>query len=172
MLCWRTIWGAKGLLLPVSQESFFLWSKKKRNEQKRTNFLTQGDGQSDSPGSCAKYTQVSVLDIDTDKILWFELLQVSMSKNSVVMERDGVKRALQNLEKRGKFAKSWPPFSKFINIVSIKYAQCPEVEVTRCCSDSPMDYAYWLSPIPLLPYRLILRFGIRIPGRFPTFLFM
>jgi hypothetical protein len=57
----------------------------------------------DSPGSCAKYGQVTFMDVTSRKILHFELLQCSMVANSVVMEREGVRRALDSLTAKGEF---------------------------------------------------------------------
>ncbi|CAG0895514.1 unnamed protein product [Cyprideis torosa] len=53
------------------------------------------DGRSCSPGSSAKYTQVTFMCVTSKAILHFELFQVSMSKNSVTMERDAIEVGLK-----------------------------------------------------------------------------
>ncbi|CAG0887850.1 unnamed protein product, partial [Cyprideis torosa] len=64
--------------------------------------LRTADGQCDSPGSCAKYSQISFMDIENDKILHFELMQSNWSTSSVVMERDGMRKGLEHLLKAQK----------------------------------------------------------------------
>ncbi|CAG0881004.1 unnamed protein product, partial [Cyprideis torosa] len=56
--------------------------------------LTAG-GRSRSPGSSAKYTQVTFMCVKSKAIIHFELFQVYMSKNSVMMERDAIKVGLK-----------------------------------------------------------------------------
>ena len=48
-----------------------------------------GDGRCDSPGYSAKYCTYTMMDMDTEKVIDFEVVQVSQTSSSVVMEKKG-----------------------------------------------------------------------------------
>ena len=60
-----------------------------------------GDGRCDSPGHNAKYGTYSVMEVTTEKIVDFSLVQVSEVANSNAMEKEGLKRCLEFLERNG-----------------------------------------------------------------------
>ena len=61
-----------------------------------------GDGRCDSPGHNAKYgTSYSVIEVTTEKIVDFSLVQVFEVANSNAMEKEGLKRCLEFLERNG-----------------------------------------------------------------------
>ncbi|KAL1276201.1 hypothetical protein QQF64_035824 [Cirrhinus molitorella] len=60
-----------------------------------------GDGRSDSLGFSAKYNTYSLMDDMTDKIVHFELVQVTEASSSVAMEPVGFKRAVNTLQQHG-----------------------------------------------------------------------
>ncbi|KAH9384858.1 hypothetical protein HPB48_026887 [Haemaphysalis longicornis] len=60
-----------------------------------------GDGRADSPGYCAKYGTYSLLDVENNKILHFEVVQSNEVGGSCRMELEGLKRALEFLEQNG-----------------------------------------------------------------------
>ena len=58
-----------------------------------------GDARNDSPGYSAKYRTYTVMEMETDTILDFELVQVSETdNNSVIMEKVGLERILKRLD--------------------------------------------------------------------------
>ena len=59
------------------------------------------DGRCDSPGHNAKYGTYSVMEVTTEKIVDFSLVQVSEVANSNAMEKEGLKRCLEFLERNG-----------------------------------------------------------------------
>lgn len=59
-----------------------------------------GDGRCDSPGFNAKYETYSFMDPLTDKIIDFEIVNVSEASSSVVMEKIGFLRLLEKVEKK------------------------------------------------------------------------
>lgn len=60
-----------------------------------------GDGRCDSPGHNAKYGTYSLMEVATEKIVDFSLVQVSEVANSNAMEKEGLKRCLEFLEGDG-----------------------------------------------------------------------
>ncbi|KAF4114399.1 hypothetical protein G5714_004622 [Onychostoma macrolepis] len=60
-----------------------------------------GDGRSDIPGFSAKYNTYSLMDDDSDKIVHFELVQVTEASSSVAMEPIGLKRGLSKILEKG-----------------------------------------------------------------------
>ena len=60
-----------------------------------------GDGRCDSPGHNAKYGTYSLMEVITEKIVDFSLVQVSEVANSNCMEKEGLKRCLDKLERDG-----------------------------------------------------------------------
>ena len=59
-----------------------------------------GDGRCDSPGYSAKFCTYTLMDMDTEKVVDFEVVQVSQATSSVAMEKLGfqtvIKRLLDN----------------------------------------------------------------------------
>ena len=51
--------------------------------------MLAGDGRADSPGHSAKYGTYTMMNVDTDKIADFEVVQVMDVKNSNAMEKQG-----------------------------------------------------------------------------------
>jgi len=60
-----------------------------------------GDARSDSPGYSATYTSYTLMDLKTSLILDQQLVKVSEVANSVVMEKEGLERALEFLISMG-----------------------------------------------------------------------
>ena len=59
-----------------------------------------GDARCCSPGHSAKFSSYSIMDLDTEKILDVQLVQVTEVANSNAMELEGLKRSLAFLEPR------------------------------------------------------------------------
>ena len=53
------------------------------------------------PGHNAKYGTYSIMHVPTENIIGFSLVQVSEVANSNCMEKEGLKRYLENLERSG-----------------------------------------------------------------------
>ena len=60
-----------------------------------------GDGRCDSPGHNAKYGTYTMIDQHSDKIIDFQIVQVSEVSSSNAMEREGFKRCMENIHNRG-----------------------------------------------------------------------
>ena len=60
-----------------------------------------GDGRCDSPWHNAKYGTYGIMHVPTENIIDFSLVQVSEVSNSSCMEKEGLKRYLENLERSG-----------------------------------------------------------------------
>ncbi|XP_077486470.1 uncharacterized protein LOC144097699 [Amblyomma americanum] len=60
-----------------------------------------GDGRADLPGFSAKFGTYSLLDVQNNKLLHFELVQSNEVGGSCYMELEGLKRGLQFLENQG-----------------------------------------------------------------------
>ncbi|XP_054773944.2 uncharacterized protein LOC129282034 [Lytechinus pictus] len=60
-----------------------------------------GDGQSDSPGHCAKYGSYTLMDLKRNKILDVQLVQSNEVRNSNAMELEGLARGLTSLKEKG-----------------------------------------------------------------------
>ncbi|KAJ8017869.1 hypothetical protein HOLleu_44465 [Holothuria leucospilota] len=56
-----------------------------------------GDGRCDSPGYSAKYCSYTLMDIESEKVIDFELVQVSETGSSVKMEAVGFKRCFSRV---------------------------------------------------------------------------
>lgn len=59
-----------------------------------TDVILGGDARCDSPGYSAKYGSYTLMDLQTKKILDFQLIQSNEVKDSTHMELEGLKRAL------------------------------------------------------------------------------
>ena len=68
---------------------------------KEKQLWLSGDGRCDSPGHNAKYGTYTMLDQETDKIIDFNVVQVSEVNNSNAMEREGFKRCMDNIKGKG-----------------------------------------------------------------------
>ncbi|XDV11893.1 hypothetical protein PO909_000688 [Leuciscus waleckii] len=60
-----------------------------------------GDMRADSPGHCAKYGSYSMMDLSTSKIVDIQLVQSNEVESGVRMEKEGLIRSLEFLEKSG-----------------------------------------------------------------------
>ena len=60
--------------------------------------MLAGDGRADSPGHSAKYGTYTMMNVDTDKIVDFEVVQVMDVKNSNAMEKQGFIDTLSRIE--------------------------------------------------------------------------
>ena len=58
-----------------------------------------GDGRCDSPGHSAKYGTYTMIDQFSDKIIDFQIVQVSEVTSSNAMEREGFKRCMENIQR-------------------------------------------------------------------------
>lgn len=88
-------------LFPVVNES---WQKEQNSifvDLKDQDLWLSGDGRCDSPGHNAKYGTYTMIDQETDKIVDFNVVQVSEVNNSNAMEREGFKRCMDNIKARG-----------------------------------------------------------------------
>ncbi|CAN7981048.1 unnamed protein product [Ixodes pacificus] len=56
-----------------------------------------GDGRADSPGYSAKYGTYSLMEMDIKRIIHFELVQSTEVKSSSHMEKEGLRRSLDNM---------------------------------------------------------------------------
>ena len=56
------------------------------------------DGQCDTPGHNASYSTVSAMDVQTNKIIEFNVIHVSEVKNSQSMEKEAFIRCLNNIQ--------------------------------------------------------------------------
>ena len=71
------------------------------NKLKDTELWLSGDGRCDSPGHNAKYRTYTMIDQSSDKIVDFEIVQVSEVTSSNAMEREGFKRCMENIQSKG-----------------------------------------------------------------------
>ena len=73
---------------PVVHHFYFEKQKKLLNKLKNkgTELHVGGDGRADSPGYSAKFGTYTLMDLDTNKILHFELVQICNSKLTVCMQ--------------------------------------------------------------------------------------
>ncbi|KAM4031866.1 LOW QUALITY PROTEIN: uncharacterized protein ACNLHF_019235 [Anomaloglossus baeobatrachus] len=88
------------------------WTKEKEEfKQKKIQhpLCVSGDGQCDSPGHNAKYCIYTIMDIITDKIMDFEVVQRSQCSSSVAMEKFGFQKVLDRLISSGYKIKIFAP---------------------------------------------------------------
>ena len=88
-------------LWPVVNHRYLLQHRELLQSLKGERLILAGDGRCDSPGHNAKYGTYSIMHVTTEKILAFSLVQVSEVNNSNCMEKEGLKRCLENLETDG-----------------------------------------------------------------------
>ena len=92
----------KNFLIPVVDKAWKDHQDSLLNEVKKVPKLDIcGDRWCDSPGHCAKYGMYTVMDENTNKVLDFEVVQVTGVSLSNAMEAEGCKRVLNNLKKKG-----------------------------------------------------------------------
>ena len=60
-----------------------------------------GDGRCDSPGHSAKYGTYTMIDQHSDKIVDFQIVQVTEVTSSNAMEREGFKRCMEKIQGNG-----------------------------------------------------------------------
>lgn len=91
------------VLIPVVGEAW----KKERNtmvavlKERNSPITLAGDGRCDSPGFNAKYCTYSLQDTDSDKIVDYELVQVTQTQTSQAMEKYGFCKATDRLLDEG-----------------------------------------------------------------------
>ena len=91
----------KNFLIPVVDKAWKDHQDSLLNEVKKVPKLDIcGDGRCDSPGHCAKYGTYTVMDENTNKVLDFEVVQVTEVSSSNAMEA-GCNRVLNNLKEKG-----------------------------------------------------------------------
>lgn len=69
-------------------------------KQSQDPIMLAGDGRADSPGHSAKYGVYTTLDCETEKIVDFEMVQVTEVANSNAMELEGFKRVITRIEEQ------------------------------------------------------------------------
>ena len=80
----------------VKQQSELL-----RNLQQEKEIVLGGDCRCDSPGHSAKYGSYSFMELNSNKVIDIQLVQVNEVKNSAGMEIEGFKRGLHFLKDKG-----------------------------------------------------------------------
>ena len=88
-------------LFPVINE---VWQQKQNtvfNDLKGKDLWLSGDGRCDSPGYNSKYGTYTMIDQITDKIVDFQVVQVSEVTSSNAMEREEFKRCMEHIEGKG-----------------------------------------------------------------------
>ena len=92
----------KDILIPVVDKAWKDHQDSLINEVKKLPKLDLcGDGRCDSPGHCAKYGTYTVMDENTNKVLDFEVVQVTEVSSSNAMEAEGCNRVLKHLKNKG-----------------------------------------------------------------------
>ena len=88
-------------LFPVINE-FWQWEQNiVFNDLKGKDLWLPGDGRCDSPRHSAKYGTYTMIDQITDKIVDFQVVQVSEVTSSNAMEREGFARCMENIQDKG-----------------------------------------------------------------------
>lgn len=88
-------------LFPVIND---FWQKEQNSifsEIKDKDLWLSGDGRCDSPGHNAKYGTYTMIDQETDKIVDFQVVQVTEVSSSNAMEREGFKRCMNKIQNNG-----------------------------------------------------------------------
>lgn len=88
-------------LWPVVNHRYLIQHRELLQSLRGESLVLAGDGRCDSPGHNAKYGTYSIMHVPMEKILDFSLVQVTEVDNSNCMEKEGVKRCLQYLEREG-----------------------------------------------------------------------
>ena len=114
-------------LFPVISE---VWEEEQNSvyaELQDEELWLSGDGRCDSPGHNAKYGTYTMIDQDSDKIVEFQIVQVSEVTSSNAMEREGFKRCMENIQNRGAQVKVVAT-DRHISIKSDMKKNFPDVE--------------------------------------------
>ena len=88
-------------LFPVINEAWQAEQNSVFSELEIEDLWLSGDGRCDSPGHSAKYGTYTMIDQFSDKIIDFQIVQVSEVTSSNAMEREGFKRCMENIHDRG-----------------------------------------------------------------------
>ena len=72
---------------------------------KNKELWLSGDGRCDSPGHSAKYGTYTMIDQNSDKIVDFQIVQVTEVTSSNAMEREGFKRCMDSIQGKGAHVK-------------------------------------------------------------------
>lgn len=88
-------------LWPVVNNKYLNQQREVLQSFRGERLVVAGDGRCDSPGHNAKYGTYSILEVTTNKIVDFSLVQVSEVANSNCMEKEGLTRCLDGLERDG-----------------------------------------------------------------------
>ncbi len=91
------------LLIPVVGEAWHQEQELMKVQLKEDGspLTLAGDGRCDSPGFCAKYCTYSLLDTATEKIVNYELVQVTQTGTSQAMEKYGFCKTVDGLLEEG-----------------------------------------------------------------------
>ena len=88
-------------LWPVVNNRYLIQQREALQLLRGQPLVLAGDDRCDSPGHNAKYGTYSVMEVTTEKIVDFSLVQVSEVANSNAMEKEGLTRCLEFLERDG-----------------------------------------------------------------------
>ncbi|XP_044168213.1 uncharacterized protein LOC122952240 [Acropora millepora] len=88
-------------LWPVVNNRYLIQQREDLQLLRGQPLVLAGDDRCDSPGNNAKYGTYSVMEVTTEKIVDFSLVQVSEVANSNAMEKEGLTRCLEFLERDG-----------------------------------------------------------------------
>lgn len=88
-------------VFPVVNEAWMKEQNSVASALDNRDVWLSGDGRCDSPGFNAKYGTYTMFDQDTDKIIDFNVIQVSEVGSSNAMEREGFKRCMNRLMEMG-----------------------------------------------------------------------
>ena len=88
-------------LWPVVNNHYIVQQREILQSFRGQPLVLAGDGRCDSPGDNAKYGTYNVMEVTTEKIVHFSLVQVSEVANSNAMEKEGLKKCLEFLEGDG-----------------------------------------------------------------------
>ena len=85
-------------LSPVINE---FWQGQEKIALNGKDLLLSGDGRCNSSGLNAKYGTYTMIDQITDKIVDFQVVQVTEVTSSNAMEREGYARCMENIQGKG-----------------------------------------------------------------------
>ena len=87
-----------GYLFPVVHKSWEFEKQALLSSLEGKELRLGGDGRCDSPGYSAKYCTYSMMDLDSEKIVDFEVVQVTQATSSVAMEKKGFQMVTDRLK--------------------------------------------------------------------------
>ncbi|KAJ8048791.1 THAP domain-containing protein 1 [Holothuria leucospilota] len=91
----------RNFLLPVVNQFYIDHKKSIASKFTGKDLWLSGDGRCDSPGYNAKYCSYSLMTMDSEEIIDFELVQVSQAKSSVHMEKVAFETCLKRITESG-----------------------------------------------------------------------